>query len=133
MVAGNSVDHLKARFLKGEKKIELPQHNSLFREFDPELILKKAAQILKYDIKGDRNNKTRLRDGEKEKRDLLVCLFWKTGRLSNREIGDLFGLTYSMISRSVKEMNGRIENEKNLKEQYQSLLFTIQGMTPQNF
>ena len=116
------VDKVKVRHLEGEKKIELPQHNSLFREFEPEILLKEAAGMLKYDIEGIRNNqRIRLRGNEKEKRDMLIYVLWKTGRLSNREIGDLFGLTYSMISRSVKEINGRIANDKKLKEQYLSL------------
>ena len=116
------VDKVKVRHLEGEKKIELPQHNSLFREFEPEILLKEAAGMLKYDIEGIRNNqRIRLRGKEKEKRDMIIYLLWKTGRLSNREIGDLFGLTYSMISRSVKEINGRIAHDKKLKEQYLSL------------
>jgi chromosomal replication initiation ATPase DnaA len=52
---------------------------------------------------------------------MLIYLLWKTGRLSNIEIGKLFGLTYSMVSRSVKEINNRISNEKKLREQYQAI------------
>jgi len=107
--------------LAGEKRVELPQHNSLFREFDPERLLKKAAEILKYDVERGGNKGIRSRGNEKEKRDMLIYLLWETGRLSNREIGDLFGLTYSMISRSVKVTRGRMNNEKKLKEQYQSI------------
>ena len=67
------VDKLKVRYLEGEKKIELPQHNSLFREFEPEILLKEAAGMLKYDIEGIRNNqRIRLRGNEKEKWDMLI-------------------------------------------------------------
>jgi REP element-mobilizing transposase RayT len=114
------VEKLKARYLKGEKHTELPQHNSLFREFDPEVMLKKASDVLGLDIEAARNA-GKMRDSEKEKRDLLIYLLWKTGRYSNQEIGTLFRLTYSSISRSVKAINTRIFDKQRLKEQYQLL------------
>jgi len=38
-------------------------------------------------------------------------LLWETGRLSNREVGTQFGLTYSAISRQAKLIRERIEKE----------------------
>lgn len=112
------VKKLKTRYLKGEKHTELPQHNSLFREFVPEVMLKKASDVLGLDIEAARNA-GKMRDSEKEKRDLLIYLLWKTGRYSNQEIGTHFGLTYSSISRSVKAINTRIFDEQRLKKKYQ--------------
>jgi putative transposase len=114
------VKNLKGRFLENKKNIELPQHNSLFREFDPELFLNKAAEILGLDIEAARDAK-KMRDNEKEKRDLLIYLLYKTGRFSNHEIGTLFGLTYSSVSRSVKAINDRMMVEERLKDQYKLL------------
>ena len=37
------INALKTRFLEKEKKQELPQHNKMFREFDPALLLKQAS------------------------------------------------------------------------------------------
>lgn len=55
---------------------------------------------------------------ERDKRDLLVYMFWKTGRFFNREIGNLFGLTCSAVSQRVKTMNSRLPVEKDLRSQY---------------
>ncbi|WP_435550373.1 winged helix-turn-helix transcriptional regulator [Desulfobacterium sp. N47] len=55
---------------------------------------------------------------DKDKRDLLVYLLWKTGRFSNREIGNRFGLTYSAVSQRVKMMTNRLSVEKGLQDQY---------------
>jgi len=114
------VADLKARFLEDKKDVELPQHNSLFREFDPDLLLTKASKILGFNLEAARNAK-KIGTGEKDNRDLLIYLLWKTGRLSNREIGAYFGLTYSSISRRVKVINDRVSVEQKLRDKYQIL------------
>jgi putative transposase len=114
------VADLKARFLEEKKDVELPQHNSLFREFDPDLLLTKASKILGFNLEAARNAK-KIGTGEKDNRDLLIYLLWKTERLSNREIGAYFGLTYSSISRRVKVINDRVSVEQKLRDKYQIL------------
>lgn len=114
------VEKLKGRFLADKKNNELPQHNRLLREFDPGLFLTKAGRILGLDIEAVRNAK-KMRDSDKEKRDLLIYFLCKTGRFSNQKIGDLFKLTYSSISKSVKAINDKIGVEQRLKDQYQEL------------
>ena len=67
----NFLDDLKARFLLKQKDDELPQHNSAFRDFDPEKILQRAAEALHIDL--DRVCKSRrISPDEKEHRDLLI-------------------------------------------------------------
>ena len=111
---------LKARFLKNKKDVELPHHNGLFREVDPDQMLDKASRQLGFDIEAARNGQ-RIRPTEKEKRDLLIYFLWKIGCLSNREIGILFGLTYSAVSWCVKVINKKISNEPKLAEKYKKL------------
>jgi putative transposase len=112
------IKSLKARYLDKETKQELPQHNLLFRDFNPDLMLKQAAKILKFDIEAARIAR-RIGPGEIENRDLLLYLLWKTSRLSNGEIGVLFGMTYSAVSRCVKLFNARISVDQKLKSKYQ--------------
>jgi putative transposase len=114
------VSDLKARFLTDKKDVELPQHNSMFREFDSDLLIEKAIKILKFNLEAARNGK-KIGAGEKDKRDMLIYLLWKSGRLSNREIGSYVGLTYSAISRRVKVINDRILAEQSLQNEYQML------------
>jgi predicted transcriptional regulator len=63
----------------------------------------------------------RIGTGDKDKRDLLIYMLWKTGRFSNKEIGANFGLTYSAVSQRVKVMNQRLSVEKGLQTQYEAL------------
>ncbi|MGB5156930.1 hypothetical protein [Desulfobacterium sp. N47] len=60
----------------------------------------------------------RISADDKDKRDLLVYLLWKTERFSNREIRNRFGLTYSAVSQRVKMMTNRLSVEKGLQDQY---------------
>lgn len=114
------VKDLKSRYLGNKKDVELPQHNSLFEDFDPDLLLKKASKILGFNLEAARISK-KIDPGEKDKRDFLIYLLWKTGRLSNSKIGFYFGLTYSAISRSVKVIHDRISAEQKLRDKYEIL------------
>jgi putative transposase len=115
---------IKDRFTENKTDVELPQRNSLLRDVDADSLLKKAAGILDFNIESAHRAK-KISPGEKENRDLLIYFIWKTGRFSNREIGTLFGLTYSAISQRVKIANDRISTEKKLKDKYQTLKLQI--------
>jgi len=52
---------------------------------------------------------------------LLIYLLWQTGRFSNAEIGEQFGLTYSSVTRRVDVLKNRLENEDELKGWYEAL------------
>ncbi|MBA3037595.1 MAG: hypothetical protein FP814_14020 [Desulfobacterium sp.] len=111
------ITDIKARFLEDRKNIELPQNNSIFRDFDIDSLLNSTANILGLNLKSAYSSK-RISADDKDKRDLLVYLLWKTGRFSNREIGNRFGLTYSAVSQRIKIMTNRLSMEKGLRDQY---------------
>ncbi len=114
------VAEIKERFRNDHKNVELPQHNSMFRECDPEVLLKTASALLTFDLASARNTR-RISPLEKDHRDLLVYLLWQEGRLSNREIGDCFGLTYSAVSRRVKIVADKLAVDGDLKQKYETL------------
>lgn len=114
------VSDLKSRFLANQKDAELPQHNSLFREIDVDVLVDKASKKLGFDAEAARRAK-RIGAEEKDTRDVLIYILWKTGRLSNREIGTFFGLTYSAVSWCIKSVGDRITIEPKLKEKYNTV------------
>ena len=122
------ITDLKSRFLGDQKDEELPQHNSLFRAFDPELFLKHASKVLDFNLESALNAK-RVFAAQKGKRDLLVYLLWKSGGLSNKEIGKLLGVTYSSVSKIVHALNERMLTEKGLKGKMEKLFLQIK-VTP---
>jgi len=66
-------------------------------------------------------------------RDLLVYLVWKTCMLLNEEIGRLFGMSYSAISRILSSMRTRIKEEPHLQAKYDLILFTMQDLIPKPY
>lgn len=114
------VSDIKARFLSNTEKKDLPQYNSMFRDCDPDNLLKNASAILGFDLVAARMAK-KIGPLEKDHRDLLIYFLWEPGRLSNREIGDYFGLTYSAVSRRVKIVAERLKAEGKLRKKYRDL------------
>jgi len=113
------VERLKSTFLT-DAHAEIPQQTKLLKVTDPEVLLKKAARILGCNL---RNFKSSLRISEQDKdnRDLVIYLLWKTGLFKNQEIGDLLGLTYSSISRRAAIIRERIGKDNGIKKQFKRL------------
>ena len=114
------VTKIKNRFLGENIKTELPQHNSMLREYEPEALLRRAAKILNFDIASAHEAK-KISSVDKDNRDLLIYLLWRVGHLSNRAIGEYFGLTHSSISRRVKMISDRLSIDSELGEKYHAL------------
>ncbi len=95
------LNDLKNRFLSDRKNIELPQHNRMYRDADPDRILKIASGAMQIDL-GDIRKSKRIPKHQRDQRDLLVYLLWETGRFSNHEIGSLLSMSYSNVSRRIK-------------------------------
>ena len=51
----------------------------------------------------------------------MVYFLWQTGRFSNREIGELFGLSYSSISKRDETVRKRLRDEKTFKDEFDRL------------
>jgi REP element-mobilizing transposase RayT len=114
------IEDVKKRFLGDRKEVELPQHNSLLRAFDPELMLKKASKHLDFDLEAAKAARRVGRD-DKDNRDLLIYLLWRTGRLSNVVMGVYFGLSYSAISQRVRIIKEKILMDKDIRRKYNAL------------
>jgi putative transposase len=111
---------LKSRFAGDKKDVELPQHNRLLRAGEPQLLLKSASDVLGFNLESARSAK-KITPGEKENRDMLIYLIWKTCHLSNQDIGSLLGVTYSTVSKVISAFSGRVQVERNLKAKFDLL------------
>ena len=113
------VDKLKSTFLT-DAHAEIPQQTKLLKVTDPEVLLKKAARILGCNLMNFKSS-LRISEQDKDNRDLLIYLLWKTGLFKNQEIGDLLGLTYSSISRRAAIIRERIGKDNRIKKQFKRL------------
>jgi REP element-mobilizing transposase RayT len=120
------VDEIRTTYLPKTPHGEVPQQKSIARKIDLVSLLDEAAKVLKCDLKRFKQS-ARISPSDKEDRDLLIYLIWKTGMLTNEEIGRLFGVTYSSVSHSVKALKSRLGTDRRLKKKFNRIysLFKI--------
>jgi len=111
------VERMKRVHLPDTPHKEQPQQKDTFRSADPRIIIKKAAAILDCDpdefiVSG------RVYGAKKTNRDLLMYLIWEYGVYTNEEIGNLFHVTYSSVSRNISLIRKRFIKDKALKQLY---------------
>ena len=96
-------DRLKSKFLPDSNKKahpELPQQIMLFKKDEPEKLLRSLSGVLGCDHESFRKS-LRIPEKDKAARDLMIYFLWQTGRFTNQKISELFGLSYSSVSRRV--------------------------------
>ena len=83
-------------------------------------MLERAAGILQCKVKCF-HQAARISKSDKEKRDLLIYILWEMCLFSNQEIGFLFGLTYSSVSRRVSITMSRICTDEEFKKRLERI------------
>ena len=128
MILGSKrfVDNIRSTYLPQVPHREIPQQKSMFNEFNPVSFLDKAAKILNCDIRRFQQS-SRISSSDKEDRDILVYALWKTGMLTNEKIGELFGVTSSSISHSVRALNLKLQKDRQSRDKLNQIysLFKI--------
>ena len=108
------------KYLPAETDSAIPQQNQLSKDLNVAEFLKKAEKIFNCDVK--RFVKAgRLSGPEKDTRDLLLYYIWRAGRLTNDQIGEQFGLSYSAVSHAVKSIKTKLQNDHGLKASFDKL------------
>jgi putative transposase len=122
MIIGSKefVDKIRSTYLPEKMHKEIPQQRDLAKSLDPITHLKQAAQLIDCDLTLFKKV-PRIPRAERDNRDLLVLSVWKTGVLTNHEIGSLFGMTYSSVSHIVKAIKVRMKKNQGLKEQFENI------------
>jgi hypothetical protein len=114
-------EKIRKRHLSAKPDASIPQQNQLAKGSNSSSFLNKVQRLLhKYDAQRFAQA-GRLRGAEKDRRDLLLYMIWKSGRLSNEQIGQLFGLSHSAVSHAVKSLKARIMENPELQEKYSRL------------
>ncbi|WKZ19759.1 MAG: hypothetical protein QY310_04160 [Candidatus Jettenia sp. CY-1] len=113
------IDRIGSKYLSEKPDVEIPQKRQILRNTNPRIILEKATRVLQCNT-NDFLQSSGIGGSDKLNRDVLIYLLWSTGWYNNQEIGNLFGLGYSSISRRVTIMKSMIskgdEIYKQLKE-----------------
>jgi len=105
-------DSIKDKYLPARPDEELPQLNRMLKSYSPGILIEQATQLLDCNIE-DFRHAGRLTGADLNKRDALIILLWETGRYSNREIGELLGLTHSSVSKRLTRAKGLVKSKEN--------------------
>lgn len=129
MILGSKrfVDNIRSTYLPQVPHREIPQQKSMFKEFNPVSFLDKAAKILNCDIRRFQQS-SRISSSDKEDRDILVYALWKTGILTNEKIGQLFGVTSSSISHSVRALSLKLKKDRQSRDKLDQIYSLLNGL-----
>jgi REP element-mobilizing transposase RayT len=114
------VKKIKDCFLAEEPDPAIPQQKSILKNTSPEKFLNKACKVLQFDLKRIKNS-LRVRESDKLNRDILLYWLWQEGNYSNSQIGDMFCLTHSAVSRRVAIIRKKLANEKTFAKQVKDI------------
>lgn len=99
------VDYIRTTYLTKRPDKEIPQQKGL------EVVKDASALLEMAQLPIEKKNR--------EERDLLIYALWEKGWYTNQDIGDIFDLTYSAISRRVTKVKERITKDRAYNSRYQ--------------
>jgi len=114
------LDKIKAGYLKKESDPELPPLNRIRKDKNLEKLLKSAAKILDCDIETFRRS-ARISKNDVQNRDILLYYLLDTGRYTNKKIGELFGLTFSAVSRRANIIKYEIFKQTKIRRKHDQI------------
>jgi REP element-mobilizing transposase RayT len=114
------VERIRKQHLPSKIDSSVPQQTEVKKPSNPFAILQSAQRLLKCDVQSFVQTE-RVTGDDKEKRDLLIYLLWKAGRLSNAQIGQLFGISYSAVSHAVRSIKSNMQQDKKIMARFKQL------------
>ena len=120
------VKKIKKRYLPDMPHAELPHQKQVIKDVNIEKVISKAAGILNCDMNICRES-ARVSKAVKTDRDLLIYIAWQSGVVTNQEIGEKFGLTYSAVSQRVRVIKEMLITDKALERKYRRLKSLIKS------
>ena len=113
-------EEIKKRYLPDAPHAEIPAQKHLMKSIDPDAAIFKAAKILNCNPQHYRKA-GRISAVDKLNRDLLLYLLWQMGQLTNQQIGEKFGLTYSAVSSRVRIFKDLLKNNQALQDKFNQI------------
>ena len=114
------IENIKKQYLGNAPHQEIPQQKQLDKNLDPEAVLLKASEALKCNPEDFRKSK-RISKADKTNRDMLIYLLWQLGQLTNQQIGEKFGLTYSAVSQRVSIFRALLNKNEALHKKFNQI------------
>jgi len=113
----NYLKKITDKHLKKESDEELPQLNRMLKDKDPAKLLKRAAKAIDFDLT-KLGQSHRIFQKDIQDRDVLIYFLKGTGLYTNKQIGELFCLTYSAVSRRASIVKSQISKPSEMRRKY---------------
>ena len=114
------VDKIRRKYLPENPQVDLPQQFSLSRSIDANSFLNEAGRFIGFDPDCVLN-KRRLSGSDKDKRDLLIYFLYRSGKITNAQIGQLFSISYSAVNHSIKSLKAKLKTNYDLAKKMSDL------------
>lgn len=109
------VDEIKNRFLPGAPHRDLPQQRWISGAVDLNRILEKAGELLGCDLEPFKKA-ARVSSSSVLERDLLLYAVWQLGVRTNSQLGEIFGLSGSAVSKRMAELKLKAVDDERVRE-----------------
>ena len=113
-------DKICKKYLPSKTDSAIPQQRQISKDFNTADFLKEAEKMFNCDLKRFVKAR-RLSGADKDTRDLLLYYLWRVGQLTNVQIGEQFGLSYSAVSHAVRSIKAKLKNDRLLRASYDRL------------
>jgi putative transposase len=114
------VEMIKARYLPDSAHPEVPQQKRVAKDVDVERVLSQAAKLLGCDVEEFRSG-GRVSPRHSLERDLLLYLIRQMGVLTDHQLGGMFGLGYSAVSRRAGIFKAKLQENRALQRKFEQL------------
>jgi len=114
------VETIKARYLPDAAHPEVPQQKRVAKDVDVEKALSQAAKLLGCDVEEFRSG-GRVSPQRSLERDLLLYLVRQMGILTDQQLGEMFGLGYSAVSRRAGIFKAKLQENRELQRKFDRL------------
>jgi putative transposase len=111
------VQKIKKHYLPDMPNGEIPHQTQINQSIDVDALLIQAAEILNCKLEYFQKT-ARVSQSDILDRDMLIYLMWQSGQLTNLQIGEKFGLTYSAVSRRVGVFKNLLSKNETLQNQF---------------
>ncbi|ODS34383.1 MAG: hypothetical protein SCARUB_00514 [Candidatus Scalindua rubra] len=109
-------NQVKSKYMsKKEPDVDIPQKRLFLREENLNTVLERTASAMNCNINTLINPK-RISGLDKDKRDILIYLLWRTGLYRNNEIAKMFKLGYSSVSKQVSNIKLKLSKESKTRK-----------------
>ena len=110
----------KNRYIVSEPDPAISQQKSILKSTDPVQFLDSAFKVLQCDLERIKNC-ARISESDKLNRDILLYWLWQEGMYTNLQIGNIFGLTHSPVSRRVAIIREKMALEPNFQSHVEAI------------